>query len=1725
MPRKQKELTAKIKLELDQASRQKVEREAEAVGKKLGDASEKGVQRLDKSLDDIAKSLSDVSKNLSEVTTKLDGFPGKFFGQLADEAKKANVQVKELHRSQKEVTSGGGKGVTWPKQAIPNPDIAIQRTSDSFTSITANAKSLGREMSNIFVAMSKLKLGGEGSAKSLAELSKLVKQLDTLLAQSINPIDLANQKFIQLTTSIQSGKMQIKDYIKEAADLKNRISSVSKLSGPDAEIAASRYDAQLKQLERSAKRVYGKTIIQLTEQLTAEQNKMATAGERVAEVERLKAAAIKANVPPMEALKIAEQELLKARRELMAAGKDIAPVQSKLSEIRGQLTAEKAREAAAAQKQLASASELVARKEKEKMAAVAAGVSRLEAEKIQLQDLIRLRKQYIMAGKEVGPLQQEISRLQASTASPKDRGGFTLFGEKFNPAHVAMWAAQWHLVYGAMRLVENSISSIVQETVAFDKAMRHVNTISRLNAEEFVAMKRALSGMSGSYTTGFAAPSEIAKGLYFIESAGIKDSAEALTVLARSTELATGTQSGLEDATKGVIGLMNIYGKETMSAQRAADLLFATIDVATPEMKEFAGAQADLMVAAELSKVKFEELGGAFAALTRVGFSAQRSSTAIKNIIMTMVKPSEQLENTILGLGYASGQAMLQELGLKDTLMRLYDSVGRNKDEFARLMQNVRAAGGVLGLSTDNFKLLEESINGVTEASSKSGAAARSSAEQMREIGSGVKEFGMAVKTSLMDEFGPIYQLLSFTSTQLGKWGREINVGRLHDEILRSPDKAKSKAMGVSLADWSVAMELRNLYGYGGVNDKLFSLGAGGNKGILKAGSILKDIAEKKNPTLYPDLLLQINQALYGKDEGKTKTVSALGLYSDEELERRLGKPAPFSSEVDRNESWKFNVDKMAEKIRRKVDEEIRIAQEKSRLNPSKSEEYASGVVSLIDKVVDDLLRMGTGTGEDISYYRIVNGKKVWSKAPNPVASLQALSDKWAPSSTKGARSADQLETQGERYRDLRTSISDTWQDLQEKLNPTIDNVAASWKTYGNQIKAIEIEHEGLVTSFDATGEAMQKSVAQYLASAEKLAKAEEQKKAFEGQLSTAQDKRAKLAEESNSLISSIRLAETAVESGKKAGMSGDSLKKANDDLADQHNRLKKINTEVGEWDRKIDALTGHIEDLGNTISQLTQDKKLLGRFIADTTLQADTFTKSPFDQAMNQVAELTRVRNSITKMLTDKGDKASAAEIEKLYNYILESKRTAAWLEKSGKEFSFAATQASFQASPSWRDLLSGTGNLGTLMGNSQSQLRALTRKRGIYFSAMRNGMPKSEVDMALAEIDAQELSLYQSMLSAGFQQISTLADRNPARAEGKFNEFEGMFKGLFTQFPLLKKAFADMREDIFGEEAQFQRDLATIDDRIALDQTALFQKLERARQEFESSGNNEDRRRAAQQAIFGTASQIFSQAQSNANAYLEYMPKKMVAEEFLMGLSDITDEIGQSPNLQRDVAIALAEILGGKETTEQFLKEMKDQPFVGQFAEILQYALDNTPEIGTQLARSMKGAMDEIKDGFTDMFMSITREGESFEQSWNNLMLDLATSLYRNLISKMVGQGVDWLWTALTTNSGPSLGMGDFRVAGGFAEGGIVSTPGVYSLAERRQPEAVVPLPNGRSIPGQMMGAGKAQEIKSTTVVVFDRNQLAQLRTGKNEVVNYVIADLHSNGPIRKTIRKTVG
>src|SRR3990170_267423 len=311
----------------------------------------------------------------------------------------------------------------------------------------------------------------------------------------------------------------------------------------------------------------------------------------------------------------------------------------------------------------------------------------------------------------------------------------------------------------------------------FEESMQHVVGlvgVSQRQVDEWGKQLLTLGPQLGR------APKELADALYFVTSAGIKGGA-ALDVVTASAKAASAGLGQTQIIADAVTSALVAYGAENLSAGKAVGVLVAAVREGKAEASDIAPALGRVIPIASQLGIRFDEVGAAMAAMTRVGFDAAESATNLSGIMSAVLKPSKQAADVLAQFGL-SGEELrktIKERGLLAVLMLLKDTIGQDDEALAKIFPNIRGFRGLLSLVGENaestrqvFKSLagatEEDLNRAFEVASQT--AKFKFGQAMAEVQSSLITFGQAVLPVVI----PLLQSLAKTISDVAKWFADL---------------------------------------------------------------------------------------------------------------------------------------------------------------------------------------------------------------------------------------------------------------------------------------------------------------------------------------------------------------------------------------------------------------------------------------------------------------------------------------------------------------------------------------------------------------------------------------------------------------------------------------------------------------------------------------------------------------------------------------------------------------------------------------------------------------------------------------------------------------------------------------------------------------------------------------------------------------------------------------
>lgn len=228
-------------------------------------------------------------------------------------------------------------------------------------------------------------------------------------------------------------------------------------------------------------------------------------------------------------------------------------------------------------------------------------------------------------------------------------------------------------------------------------------------------------------------PKELAQGLYFIGSSGIKDSALAMDILGKASNasrIGLGETKVVADALTSVI---NAYGKEAITAGRATDIMVAAVREGKGEADALTRVFGHVMPLAVQLGVGFDQVAGSLATLTLSGKSASEASTQLARLFTTLIQTPPRSEAALekFGISFKKLRKDLKDGGMVKLMESLKEMIGGNtldviqnskayEDNITVLgdvFTNIRALLPVLDMIGPNFENLKRVLDATKNSS------------------------------------------------------------------------------------------------------------------------------------------------------------------------------------------------------------------------------------------------------------------------------------------------------------------------------------------------------------------------------------------------------------------------------------------------------------------------------------------------------------------------------------------------------------------------------------------------------------------------------------------------------------------------------------------------------------------------------------------------------------------------------------------------------------------------------------------------------------------------------------------------------------------------------------------------------------------------------------------------------------------------------------------------
>lgn len=280
------------------------------------------------------------------------------------------------------------------------------------------------------------------------------------------------------------------------------------------------------------------------------------------------------------------------------------------------------------------------------------------------------------------------------------------------------------VIHSAIARVIGGLEQATTRAAEFSIKVAEIRTLSEGNAVSSRTWATELRNVSDSFGIDLI---DTAAGAYDILSNQVAKGTNAIAFLSESAAFAKTTVSSLADSSNLLSSAVNAYKDQSLTATRAAEVLFTTIDLGRVRVEEIADTFGNVLPLGSQLGITFEEINAAFATLTIQGIRADTSMTLLNNIMLKLLRPTKEMQGLLSEWGVSTGQAAISTFGFTGVIEKLikeFESGGIER--IGDIAQEMRTIRGLLSLSGKNsFATLMENTGKVLNDSADNFARAK----------------------------------------------------------------------------------------------------------------------------------------------------------------------------------------------------------------------------------------------------------------------------------------------------------------------------------------------------------------------------------------------------------------------------------------------------------------------------------------------------------------------------------------------------------------------------------------------------------------------------------------------------------------------------------------------------------------------------------------------------------------------------------------------------------------------------------------------------------------------------------------------------------------------------------------------------------------------------------------------------------------------------------------
>jgi TP901 family phage tail tape measure protein len=279
------------------------------------------------------------------------------------------------------------------------------------------------------------------------------------------------------------------------------------------------------------------------------------------------------------------------------------------------------------------------------------------------------------------------------------------------------------LISQVLLKITSEFQGAVDNAAKFQIKISEIRTLSQENQLSMAGWSNEVRNLSDRFGVDIF---DVTAGVYETLSNQIAKGTEATSFMSTAMKFAAVTVSSTQNAVDLLSSTLNSYGASAGDAEHHSAILFKLIDYGRVRADEIGNTFGTVTAISSKLGVSLEETSASISVMTRQGVTASNAMTYTRNIMASLLKPSDSLKQTFKEWGVVSGEAAIKTFGWVGVLKKLNDEVDKGGlAELSENFKNLRSLQGTALLSGKGFEDFKQDLEGFKNASTSYAQASK----------------------------------------------------------------------------------------------------------------------------------------------------------------------------------------------------------------------------------------------------------------------------------------------------------------------------------------------------------------------------------------------------------------------------------------------------------------------------------------------------------------------------------------------------------------------------------------------------------------------------------------------------------------------------------------------------------------------------------------------------------------------------------------------------------------------------------------------------------------------------------------------------------------------------------------------------------------------------------------------------------------------------------------